>query len=127
MGASRKCGAAEQVRHEEIHIDVLDDKRALLDVIGEDYTNNFDTLYRSPRRRQGAVRRRVRSGEGETGSTGSQNERGKNSMSDQPKGFPAFDPTKLRAAIRTLVASVGAGKSRMFRKEGARCLNRHDT
>ena len=44
-------------------------------------------------------------------------------MTDQPEEFPDYDPTKLRAAIFTLVASVGAGKSRMFRKESARSLN----
>ena len=41
----------------------------------------------------------------------------------QPEGFPEYDPTKLRASVRTLVASVGVGKSRMFRKEGARSIN----
>ena len=36
---------ASVVRDEEIHVDVLDDKRALLEAIGAFITNNFDKLY----------------------------------------------------------------------------------
>lgn len=46
-GGVKKVRRGKQVRHEEIHIDVLDDKRALLDLIGETDTNNFDALYES--------------------------------------------------------------------------------
>ena len=38
-------------------------------------------------------------------------------------GFPAFDASKLEAPIRTLLASVGVGKSRMFRAKAAKTLN----